>query len=182
MSWINRLLLLIFSLMALVVGVLFFAIYFGFMVFDVLNRYLGPVGWVAFWVIWVIIAVRMLIASFSGTEKSKPKVVTQATLVAKSSHGEMVLTPEVVHAMAMKALEPIAGISEVQIRPYFKKDKMDLAIRLNAEAGKILPELIQQIQTKISEELFQQTGIRPSQITVQVDQILAKENPTIENK
>ena len=59
---------------------------------------------------------------------------------------------------------------------------MDLAIRLNAEAGKILPELIQQIQTKISEELFKQTGIRPSQITVQVDQILAKENPTIENK
>ena len=94
----------------------------------------------------------------------------------------MVLTPEVVHAMAMKALEPIAGISEVQIRPYFKKDKMDLAIRLNAEAGKILPELIQQIQTKISEELFKQTGIRPSQITVQVDQILAKESPTIENK
>ena len=181
MSWINRLLLLIFSLMALVVGVLFFAIYFGFMVFDVLNRYLGPVGWVAFWVIWVIIAVRMLIASFSSTDKSKPKIATQATLVAKSSHGEMVLTPEVVHAMAMEALAPISGISEVQIRSYFKKDKMDLAIRLNAEAGKILPELIQQIQTKISEELLKQTGIRPSQITVQVDQILTKEKSTTEN-
>ena len=49
---------------------------------------------------------------------------------------------------------------------------MEIRVHLKADGDKNLPELIKTVQTRISERIETQTGIKPTGVVVEVDQIL----------
>jgi|GEM_PF-2165908 len=172
MGFLNRLILFLFSILALIVGIVGWGVFIGFVESEFLNEQLGSVGWIALGILWMIGAFRLFVMSF--TSFSKKVQPSDERLIAKGNSGEMVLTPEVIFTMVSHELEDIKGIHDVEISPYLQKGKMEITLNLKADVDQNLPELIKMIQKRVSEKLHTQTGIKPAAVIVEINEILPK--------
>lgn len=170
MGFVNRTLIFFFAVLAIIVGIFGWAVLFGITSFEFIDAKIGFLGWVVLGIIWMIGAFRLLLLSFSSFNNSKSE--SEDRLISKNSTGEMVITPEVVLTMTKQALKDIPGLHDLRIEPYFQKGKMEIGIHLNASADQNLPALIKEIQTKVSNHLQSQTGVKPEGVIVEVGKIL----------
>lgn len=169
MGFLNRMILFLFGTIALVVGVIGWALFLRITSFEYLDAKIGNLGWILLGVVWMIGAFRVFTMSLTSFAPSKD--ISDGQLVTKNASGNMVLTPEVVHGMTSQALADVEGIHDVTIRPYFKKDKLEITINLKVDGSRVLPELIKEIQNKVSQKLQSYAGIKPESVIVEIDQI-----------
>lgn len=170
MGLINRILIFSFAIIAIIVGIFGWAVFLGVTSLEFIDSKIGFLGWVVLGVIWMVGAFRLLLLSFSSFSNKKSE--SDERLISKNSTGEMVITPEVVLTMTRHALKDVRGVHDVQIEPYFQKGKMEILIHLNADADQNLPDLIKEIQTKVSAHLQSQTGVKPVGVIVEVGKII----------
>ena len=170
MGVLNRIFLFLFSLLALAIGLIGCAIFVGITSLEFIDTQIGFLGWALLGIIWMLLAFRFLVLSV--TPFSKKGDLSEEKLISNDSAGKMILTPEVVHGITGHALDTIPGIHDVHIEPFFQKGKMEIRVHLKADGDKNLPELIKTVQTRISERIETQTGIKPTGVVVEVDQIL----------
>lgn len=170
MGILNRVFLFLFSLLALAIGLVGCAVFLGITSLAFIDTQLGFFGWVLLGFVWLLLSFRFLLLSV--TPFSKKKDLSEEKLISNDSSGKMILTPEVVHGITGHALDTIPGIHDVHIEPFFQKGKMEIRVHLKADGDKNLPELIKTVQTRISERIETQTGIKPTGVVVEVDQIL----------
>lgn len=174
MGFLNRLILFLFSIVALIVGIIGWAIFLGITSIEFINSKMGILGWLALGIIWIVGAFRLLILSFTSFTQKDPK--SDARLVSKGSNGEMVLTLDVIHSVTSHVLDEIKGIYNPVIRPFFQKGKMEITIQTDVNSSQNLPELIKEIQKKVSDRLLSQTGIKPVGVIVEVGKIIPQIN------
>lgn len=174
MGFLNRLILFLFSVVALIVGIIGWMIFLGITSIEFIDSKMGIMGWIALGVIWLVGAFRLLVLSFTSFTQKDPE--SDSRLVAKGSNGEMVLTPEVIHSVTSHVLDEVKGIHNPVIRPFFQKGKMEITIQTDVDSDQNLPELIKEIQKKVSDRLLAQTGIKPVGVIVEVGKIIPKIN------
>lgn len=174
MGFLNRLILFLFSVVALIVGIIGWLIFLGITSIEFIDSKMGILGWIALGVIWLVGAFRLLILSFTSFTQKAPE--SDPRLVAKGSNGEMVLTPEVIHSVTSHVLDEVKGIHNPLIRPFFQKGKMEITIQTDVDSDQNLPELIKEIQKKVSDRLLAQTGVKPVGVIVEVGKIVPKIN------
>ena len=177
MGFLNRLILFLFAMIALIVGIVGWALFLRITSFEYLDSKIGNLGWIFLGVVWMIGAFRVL--TLSITSFSSPKKVSEDRLVTKNTSGDMVLTAEVIHTMTQQALSDVEGIHNVTIRPFFQKGKLEITINLKTDGSRNLPELIKEIQSKVNQKLQSTTGIKPENVIVEVDQILPQPTTTL---
>lgn len=172
MGFLNRLILFLFSVVALIVGIVGWMIFLGITSIEFIDSKVGILGWIGLGIVWLVGSFRLLILSFTSFSQKEPG--SDAKLVAKGNNGEMVLTPDVIHSVTSHVLDEVKGIHNPVIQPFFQKGKMEITIQMDADSDQNLPELIKEIQKKVSDRLLSQTGVKPVGVIVEVGKIIPK--------
>lgn len=141
-----------------------------------LEQLLGPfnLAYLITAVIFLIVSLRFFFSSFRTSKKAK----TEKGIRQRSDLGEVNITLQTIQTIAERAARRVKGVRDLKTVVRALESGNTITVRVSVDGETPLPEMTQNLQANIKEQVESIAGVVISEVVVVVTEVASEENYT----
>lgn len=167
MSYLDRILLVIFSIISLAGAVFLFLLgLVGFSPFSIVSQYPWYIYAIVIAIVWFVLGLRFLFYRIGSTDVDY--------VVLPGEFGNIRISFETIRQLANRTGKTVKGVAEFDTRIRNGQQGIWLAIRVRVLADMDLNAMSKEIQVQVKEYVEQTTGVTVERVTVHIAELASQ--------
>jgi len=143
--------------------------------FDRIYRFLSQSGWRK--AITILIFLGLICYLFwMGLRRRTP----EKTIQCETPLGEVLIAERAIESLALRAARKVKGVRDANINVRATTSGLDITIMTTVVPDQNMPQLSQEIRTKVGEYIREIVGVSVNSVTVNVSRIAAENRARVE--